>query len=119
MVVTGSYHGAVFALSQGIQAIAIAGSGYYRAKFQGLAQQFPGGVEIVDVAESGWEGRLEMLIARAWQSAENVRRGLLGAAVQQIDLSRRAYRTVAQLAEARQTMHAAETRATLGRAAQT
>lgn len=119
VVVTGSYHGAVFALAQGIQAIAIAGSGYFRAKFQGLAQQFPGGLEIVDVAEPGWERRLEMLIARGWQSADNVRSGLLRAAVQQIDLSRRAYRTVAQLAEARQTMPAAETRATLGRAAQT
>jgi polysaccharide pyruvyl transferase WcaK-like protein len=119
VVVTGSYHGAVFALAQGIQAIAVAGSGYYRAKFQGLAQQFPGGLEIVDVAEPGWERRLEMLIARAWQSAENIRPALLRAAVQQVDLSRRAYRTVAQLAEARQTMHAVEPRATLGRAAQT
>lgn len=101
VVVTGSYHGAVFALSQGIPAVALVGSEYYRAKFLGLADQFGGGVEAVEMAESGWGARLEAAIVRAWESAEAVRPALLEAAVRQIELSRRAYRTVAEMADGR------------------
>ena len=39
VVVTGSYHVAVFALSQGIPAICLANSEYYEIKFRGLADQ--------------------------------------------------------------------------------
>jgi polysaccharide pyruvyl transferase WcaK-like protein len=109
LVITGSYHGAVFALAQGIQAIAIAGSEYYRAKFLGLAQQFETGLEVVDLAQPAWDRRLETAMARAWQSAGTVRPVLLRSAERQIELSRRAYRTVAQLAEARHAVPAPPT----------
>ena len=36
VVVSGSYHGAVFALAQGVQAIGLVGSPYYAHKFSGL-----------------------------------------------------------------------------------
>lgn len=101
VVVTGSYHGAVFALSQGIPAIAVMRSRYYRAKFLGLAEQFEGDVQIVDMSESGWGQRLETAIDIAWQSADGVRPRLLDAARRQIESSRRAYRVVAGLAKSR------------------
>ena len=37
LVLTGSYHAAVFALAMGRPAICVAASGYYRSKFYGLA----------------------------------------------------------------------------------
>ena len=40
MVVTGSYHAAVFALSQGIPALTISKSAYYDSKFNGLGDMF-------------------------------------------------------------------------------
>lgn len=49
IVITGSYHAAVFALSSGIPVIAIAESDYYISKFAGLANQFSIGCEIVDL----------------------------------------------------------------------
>jgi polysaccharide pyruvyl transferase WcaK-like protein len=101
VVITGSYHAGVFALAQGIPAIGLARSPYYRAKFSGLAGQFEGGVQVVEMSEPGWGQQLEMAIDIAWQTAERVRPRLLEAAKCQIELSRRAYRTVASLAESR------------------
>jgi colanic acid/amylovoran biosynthesis protein len=100
-VVTGSYHGAVFALAQGIPAVALMRSAYYRAKFAGLADQFGRGVHPVDMSEPGWGHRLDRAIDDAWMSADLVRPLLLEAAVRQIELSRRAYRIVASLAAPR------------------
>jgi len=40
VVITASYHAAVFALSQGCPVIAMSGNGYYDAKMRGLADQF-------------------------------------------------------------------------------
>lgn len=40
IVITGSYHAGVFALSQGIPVICIVASDYYKQKFEGLMNQF-------------------------------------------------------------------------------
>jgi polysaccharide pyruvyl transferase WcaK-like protein len=113
VVVTGSYHGAVFALSQGIPAVALVGSEYYRAKFLGLADQFGAGLETVEIAESGWGSHLEAAITRAWASAEALRPVLLDAAARQMELSRQAYRTVAAMAEGTHATHAGAARSEL------
>ena len=47
VVVTGSYHAAVFALSMGVPAVGLAASRYYVDKFKGLADQFGPGCEVV------------------------------------------------------------------------
>jgi hypothetical protein len=39
LVVTGSYHAAMFAPSQGVSVVALAGSPHYRLKFRGSAGQ--------------------------------------------------------------------------------
>ena len=49
VVVTGSYHAAVFALSMGVPAVGLAASQYYVEKFLGLADQFGPGCEVVEV----------------------------------------------------------------------
>jgi colanic acid/amylovoran biosynthesis protein len=90
VVVTGSYHAGVFAMSQGIPVVGIAATSYYQGKFQGLQDQFGGGCEVLaikDVAEC-----LEETVERLWMSAEQIRTGLLAAAKQQIEEGLFAYR---------------------------
>jgi polysaccharide pyruvyl transferase WcaK-like protein len=99
VVVTGSYHGAVFALAQGIPVVALARSAYYMDKMVGLADQFGAGCEVVDVcipkggdlAIAELAGRVRCAIARAWESADDLRETLLEAARRQIQQGRQAY----------------------------
>lgn len=90
VVVTGSYHAGVFALSQGIPVAAIANTLYYQNKFIGLQDQFGKGCEVIllkDVVE-----QLEPTIDRLWKSAEDIRPSLLSSAARQIEASKAAYR---------------------------
>jgi colanic acid/amylovoran biosynthesis protein len=41
LVITGSYHAAVFAMAAGVPAIGLVASDYYEGKFRGLAEFFP------------------------------------------------------------------------------
>lgn len=101
VVVTGSYHGAVFALAQGIPAIALVRSTYYQNKFLGLADQFGGGLELLQMDAGDFRQQLDRALDRTWATAEQVRPMLLEAAARQIALSRNAHRSVAELAVAK------------------
>jgi polysaccharide pyruvyl transferase WcaK-like protein len=91
LVVTGSYHGAVFALAQGIPVVALAKSPYYVAKMSGVADQFRVGCEVVRFDAVDPVAALRAAIDRAWDSAETVRRPLIEAAEDQVRRSRAAY----------------------------
>jgi len=91
VVVTGSYHAAVFALAQGIPAVALARSDYYVDKFLGLADLFDGGCELVQFDEPGFSVRLGAAIDRAWVQADQTRSRLLVAAARQVAASNAAY----------------------------
>ena len=97
IVVTGSYHAAVFALAQGIPAVAVSATPYYRNKFAGLAELFPGGCETVALYDSDAGIVLESAIRSAWAKAPRLREPLLRAARWQIDAGRAAYRRLASL----------------------
>jgi len=99
LVVTGTFHAAVFALSQGIPAICMAKSRMYADKFLSLADQFGPGCQVVclDDKQVGWN--LEAAIDRAWETAERVRPQLLEAATRQIELGHKAYRRLYDLVE--------------------
>jgi polysaccharide pyruvyl transferase WcaK-like protein len=90
VVLTSSYHPAVFALSQGIPAVALVKSGYYREKFEGLRDQFGGGCELVELDEDNLDVRLRDRLEQAWNDAPALRPGLLTAARRQIRLGRAA-----------------------------
>jgi polysaccharide pyruvyl transferase WcaK-like protein len=92
IIVTGSYHGAVFALAQGIPVVAIAATPYYVNKFSGLAHLFNGGCEIVMIGAPDARVVLERAIDRAWTSAPWWREPLLRAARAQIERGKAAYR---------------------------
>lgn len=98
VVVTGAYHAAVFALSQGVPAVCLARSAYFREKLLGLAAQFGAGCAVVDLSADDFTGRLGRAMHDAWNAAEHVRPALLDAAATQIAASRSAYRRFADLA---------------------
>jgi len=91
LVVTGSYHCAVFALSQGIPAVCIHHSEYYALKFRGLADRFRIGCAVIDRADTGFHDRLRDAIVEGWHAADDVRPKLLRAAEQQVETGRQAY----------------------------
>ncbi len=101
VVVTGSYHAGVFALSQGIPAIGLAKSEYYADKFLGLAEQFGVGCEVIFLDDRELQRKLVDSIDRAWQSAEQLRPQLLEAAKRQVELGHTAYKRVYELVNSR------------------
>jgi len=102
LVVTGSYHAAVFALAQGIPAVGLTGSAYYDAKFVGLADQFGGsGLWIVSLDQTDLSARLASAVDEAWARADDLRPGLLECAARQIESGRQAYGRLPGLVAAR------------------
>ncbi len=97
VVVTGAYHLAVFALSQGIPVVALTSTAYYDDKFVGLNAMFGQGLTLVRLDDPELEQTLVTAIDRAWQAAPVVREPLRAAARMQIDASRAAFDRVATL----------------------
>jgi colanic acid/amylovoran biosynthesis protein len=96
LVVTGSYHAGVFALSQGIPVLGLTKSKYYQDKFNGLAKQFEGGVEVIDLSQNDFPEKLKMALQKNWDASPNLREKLLESAREQINLSCRAYEEIRQ-----------------------
>jgi colanic acid/amylovoran biosynthesis protein len=94
IVVTGAYHAAVFAMSQGIPVVGLSASDDYTAKFLGLADQFGLGCETVILDAPNVPERLAAAAERAWQMAEKSRLQMQEAARRQIALSQAAYQRV-------------------------
>jgi polysaccharide pyruvyl transferase WcaK-like protein len=83
VVVTGSYHAAVFALAAGVPAVCLTNSGYYDNKFGGLAALFPGGCHIVRHGPT-FERDLSDAIEDAWETSETDRDAIHSAALAQV-----------------------------------
>ncbi|MDJ0510477.1 MAG: polysaccharide pyruvyl transferase family protein [Crocosphaera sp.] len=99
VVVTGSYHGGVFALSQGIPVIGLAKSNYYENKFLGLADQFKTGCQLLSLGDPDIKNKLTEAIDKAWSLSEQWKPDLLEAAKQQIDQGHTAYQQIYKLVE--------------------
>jgi polysaccharide pyruvyl transferase WcaK-like protein len=97
VVVTGSYHAAVFALAQGIPVVGVVRSQYYRNKLEGLVDQFGCGCRVLGLDSDSFEEELHTAVNHAWDLALDIRPSLLQAAERQIALSQAAYRQVASL----------------------
>jgi colanic acid/amylovoran biosynthesis protein len=83
VVVTGSYHAAVFGLAAGVPAICMTNSPYYDGKFQGLAALFPGGCRLVHHGPL-LERELTEAIDSAWETTEASRDAIHSAALVQV-----------------------------------
>jgi polysaccharide pyruvyl transferase WcaK-like protein len=91
VVVTGSYHAGVFALAQGIPAVTIARTKYYRSKFDGLADQFRAGCWVLAADDNCFAEKLDAAMDQAWNEAGVLRPRLLQAADAQVRAAREAY----------------------------
>jgi polysaccharide pyruvyl transferase WcaK-like protein len=90
VVVTGSYHAAVFALAQGRPVVALTRSRYYDDKFAGLADLFGRGCWTV-AGEDPAGDALVAAVDQAWQSADAVRAPLIAKARELVAAARQAY----------------------------
>jgi colanic acid/amylovoran biosynthesis protein len=97
IVITGSYHAGVFALSQGIPVIGLVASDYYQWKFDGLAHQFGEGCRVLRLGMPSLAVRLQIMFHELWDGAADLRSVLLSAAERQQEASRSAYSHVASL----------------------
>lgn len=103
VMITGTFHAAVFALGQGIPVVALAKSVEYHNKIMGLQTEFGAeGVQIVDLSRSDMQQVLAEAIDAAWLAAERLRPHLLAQAERQIALGYAAYQNIFELVAARQ-----------------
>jgi colanic acid/amylovoran biosynthesis protein len=101
LVVTGAYHSALFALSQGIPALCLYNSPYYRDKFLGLAVQFGSpGCAIIDLSQPDYEERIRTTLEELWSRAIQYEKPLLSAAEGQIRRSKAAWARLRSLKNA-------------------
>ena len=92
VLVTGTYHAAVFALARGIPCVCFYVSTYYRSKMEGLAAQFPGGCQVVDLEADQPRERLVGATMRLWdKSSKELCVGLRKQAETQIELGKSFY----------------------------
>lgn len=92
IVVTGSYHAAVFALAQGIPAICLTKSVYYDGKFSGLKSLFPEACFVVSLSADDFVSHLRSAIDDAWQLPIPTRSATRESALAQRTAGRKVYR---------------------------
>jgi colanic acid/amylovoran biosynthesis protein len=101
VMVTGSYHGAVFALANGVPTVGLAASRYYEDKFKGLSALFGDGCQTVMIGEPGLAERLERTTVQQLARADELRPSILQEVQRQIGLGRAAFSRLAEGADAR------------------
>ncbi|MEA5619965.1 polysaccharide pyruvyl transferase family protein [Cronbergia sp. UHCC 0137] len=99
IVITGSYHAGVFALAQGIPVVSLVKSQYYIDKFQGLADQFGVGCDVILLDDEKFAQKLASSIHQLWEAAEVIRPQLLEAAQKQIELGKTAYKRLYEIVQ--------------------
>lgn len=92
VIVTGSYHAAVFGLAQGVPTICLTKSAYYDAKFAGLQALFPDACFVVSLGQRGIADWLRNTIEQAWHLPVPVRAQATAIAAGQRDAGRETYR---------------------------
>jgi polysaccharide pyruvyl transferase WcaK-like protein len=100
LVIAGSYHAAVFSLSQGIPCICIAKSQYYADKFLGLANQFGSGCEVLFLSDEDFINKLVNKLDYLWENAFLMRENLLKAALIQIEAGKQFYKKSGEVCKA-------------------
>jgi len=101
LMITGTYHGAVFALAQGIPVIGVAGTQHYFNKLSELADEFTLGCQVLHLEDKDFPEKLAAAIDNAWSSAEQNRPELLKVAARQIELGHGAYKRICEIVESR------------------
>jgi polysaccharide pyruvyl transferase WcaK-like protein len=91
VIVTGSYHAAVFGLAQGVPAVCLTKSSYYDAKFRGLQALFPGACFVVSLDAPDFPAHLRATVGQAWRLPASARSTARDTAGRLRDAGREAY----------------------------
>lgn len=91
VVFTGSYHAAVFALSQGVPVVAVHRATYYAQKFEGLAKLFGKGCKVLSFDTPEFCSVAVQAALELWAQAVELRDDLLACAADQIRCAESAY----------------------------
>ena len=110
VIVTGSYHAAVFGLARGVPAVCLTRSSYYDAKFAGLRALFPGACFVVSLDQPDLAGRLRQAIDQAWHLPAQARDDARNAAARQRHAGRQAYARFRDVVEKKPVMFTADSR---------
>ena len=102
IVVTSSYHAAVFALARGIPAVGISSTPYYDGKFGGLRELYgPRAVSVLAVSQAGWPDRMRSLVRAAVELDDGARAAVAERSAELASMSRGAYEALFELVESR------------------
>lgn len=91
VVITGSYHAAVFALGQGVSVVGLAANRYYQSKFEGLRKLFGEACSIVALDATDFEARIQKHVHERWRAAPDCRQMLRRATTEQVAACNEAY----------------------------
>jgi len=91
VMVASAFHGALFALAQGIPTIGLVKTNEYSIKFGALVDQFSPGCQLLSLTDDRLPEKLAEAIDRAWELAEQQRPSVLKAAETQIQLGQLGY----------------------------
>lgn len=97
VIVTASYHAAVFGLAAGVPTVCVTNSSYYDLKFRGLAAQFPGGGCYFVRPGRLFERELSDAIDKAWETSEACRDEIHASARAQVARGDEAYARLKEL----------------------
>ena len=107
VVVTSSYHAAVFALARGIPAVGISSTPYYDGKFGGLRELYgPRAVSVLTVNQAGWPDRMRSLVRAAVELDYDTRAAMAERSAELASMSRGVYETLFELVESRSALSA-------------
>ena len=104
VVVSGTYHAAVFALAQGIPTVCVSNSAYYDSKFGGLVDLFPNGSTLIRLHAGDDVRTIAHTLQRLWACADELRPALLHDAETQIPLAHAAYSSIGMLIRERRSL---------------
>jgi len=108
IVVTSSYHAAVFALARGIPVLGISSTPYYDGKFGGLRELYgPRAVCVLAVSEGGWPDRLRHLVRAAVELDPGERAATAQRSVELVSASRGVYAALFEHVESKVAQNAA------------
>ncbi len=101
LMVSGTYHGAIFALAQGIPVVGVANSVEYYNKLSELSDEFGSGCQVILLEGDKHFEKFAIAIEDAWRSSDTIRPSLLDAAARLIELQHSAYRRIYKLVESK------------------
>lgn len=102
LMISGTFHGAVFALAQGIPVVALAKSEEYLNKFTGLANEYvEKGCQVINLNNENLDKEFSEAIDLAWKSSDLLHNKLLIDSKRQINLGYSAYQRIFEFVESK------------------